>query len=87
MNHVLVGFAYEGKVWTHDVKNTTDKRLRREPTFGGSLCPGYLTVPELVKIARARKDWNPAFYRRSGIPAIRASVRRHLGKWVDHLRP
>jgi hypothetical protein len=78
MNHVLVQFEHKGKVWTHDVKNTTDKRLRKEPTFGGSLCPGYLTVPELVKIAMARKGWNPAFNRRSGTPAIRAAVWRHI---------
>jgi hypothetical protein len=78
MNHVLVQFELRGTVWTHDAVNTTDAALRREPTFGGPLCPGYLTVPELVKIATSRRGWNPAFDRRTGLPIIRSAIRRHL---------
>ena len=72
-------FEYNGRVWRHDARNTVRAKSRREPTFGKLLCPGYLTVPELVSIAAARKGWNPAFRRRTGAPVIRAAVRRHLG--------
>jgi hypothetical protein len=76
INHVLVQFEYRSRIWTHDARNTTCRKIKREPTYGGRLVPGYLTLPELVTIAMARKGWNPAFDRRSGIPAIRAAVRR-----------
>ena len=78
IGHVLVEFEYNGRVWRHDARNTVRAKSRREPTFGKLLCPGYLTLPELVSIAAARKGWNPAFRRRSGVPVIRAVVRRHL---------
>ena len=79
IGHVMVQFEYNGRIWRHDARNTVLAKSRREPTFGKLLCPGYLTVPELVTIAAARTGWNPAFSRRSGVPAIRAAVRRHLG--------
>jgi hypothetical protein len=78
MSHVLVQFEHRGRVWTHDARNTTCRKTKQEPSFGGRLVPGYLTVPELVTIAMARKGWNPAFDRRSGIPVVRTAVRRHL---------
>ncbi len=78
IGHVLVEFEYNGRVSRHDARNTVLAKSRREPTFGKLLCPGYLTVPELVSIAAARKGWNPVFRRHTGVPAIRAAVRRHL---------
>ncbi len=78
IGHVLVEFEYNGRVWRHDARNTVLAKSRREPTFGKLLCPGYLTIPELITIAAARTGWNPAFRRRTGVPVIRAAVRRHL---------
>lgn len=78
ISHVLIQFEHKGKVWMHDARNTVPAKRRREPTFGKLLCPGYMTVPELVAIATARTGWNPAFGRRAGVPGIRAAVRRHL---------
>ena len=78
IGHVMVRFEYNGRIWRHDARNAMRAKSRREPTFGKLLCPGYLTVPELVSIAAVRKGWNPAFCRRSGVPAIRAAVRRYL---------
>ena len=78
IGHVLVEFEYNGRVWRHDARNTVRAKSRREPTFGKLLCPGYLTVPELITIADAKAGWNPAFCRRAGVPMIRSAVRRHL---------
>ena len=78
MSHVLVQFEHNGKVWMHDAANTVRATSRREPTFGKLLCPGYLTVPELVAIAATKAGWNPKFSRRTGTPVIQAAVRRNL---------
>ena len=78
IGHVVIEFEYNGRIWRHDARNTVRANSRREPTFGKLLCPGYLTIPELVTIAAAKTGWNPALSRRSGVPAIRAAVRRHL---------
>ena len=78
IGHILVEFEYNGRIWRHDARNTALAKSRREPTFGKLLCPGYLTIPELVTIAAAKAGWNPKFPRRTGVPAIRAAVRRYL---------
>ena len=78
IGHVLIEFEYNGQVWRHDARNTVRAKSRREPTFGKLLCPGYLTILELITIAASKTGWNPAFSRRSGAPVIRAAVRRHL---------
>lgn len=79
IGHIMLQFEHEGRIWSHDARNTCTGRIKYEPTYGGRLVPGFLTVPELVNIAAARKGWNPAFRRRTGVPAIRAAARRHLG--------
>ena len=79
IGHIMVQFEHEGRIWSHDARNTCTARIKYEPTYGGRLVPGYLTVPELVSVASQPWGWNPAFSRRSGVPAIRAAVRRHLG--------
>lgn len=78
IGHIMLQFEHEGRVWSHDTRNTCTGRIKYEPTYGGRLVPGYLTTPELVTIANARTGWNPAFCRRSGVPMIRAAVQRHL---------
>lgn len=79
IGHVMLQFEHEGRVWSHDARNTCTGRIKYEPTYGGRLLTGYLTLPELITIAAARKGWNPTFRRRSGVPAIRAAVRHYLG--------
>jgi len=78
IGHMMVQFEYERRVWSHDARNTVTGRVKYEPTFGGRLVPGYVTVAEMVAIASRPLGWNPAFHRRSGLPLIRAAVKRHL---------
>lgn len=77
-NHVLVQFEHRGRIYTHDARNTSAGKLKREPTFGGLICPGYLTVPEMVTLAAHPKGWNSAFDRKAGIPVIKKAIRRFL---------
>jgi hypothetical protein len=78
IGHIMLQFENAGRVWSHDARNTCTGRIKYEPTYGGRLVPGYMTVPELAAIASRPSGWNPAFCRRSGVPVIRAAVRRHL---------
>ena len=78
IGHVMLQFEHEGRIWSHDARNTCIGRIKYEPTYGGRLVPGYLTVPELVSIASQPWGSNPAFDRRSGVPVNRAAVRRMI---------
>lgn len=77
-HHVLVQFVHEGKIWTHDSNGTVPKPVKVENTCGGIVVNGHLTVAELVSIASRQAGWSSAFNRRTGIPAIKRCVARHL---------
>ena len=78
IGHVMIQFEHNSRVWTHDTRRTTCGRVHKDSCFGERLCPGYLTIPELVTIADQPEGWNPVFRRETGIPVIQAAVRRHL---------
>lgn len=87
-NHVLIQFVHRGRVWLHDSNGTRpveqDDPELTEDTCGTDVMAGYLTVRELRAFADQPEWWNCWFDRDTGIPAIRAGIRRNLS--VRNLR-